>query len=249
MKLAIDIGGTYLRSALIKKTKLYNFKKQKIERNKKKLLLQITEAISSLNSWKINSIHISAPGPLEGGIIKNTPNIPLKNFDLKEYVEKIFHKKVFIENDAKCAALAELYFGCKKSNFIYITIGTGIGGGIIINKKLYRGQGFAGEWGHINSEKNKDFEKIWQENRTDFNKASIKQTKIISYNIGKLIALLINIFDPEIVIIGGGIKKAGNKFLNEIKNITYSSLFIPRRTPIKFSQFNEPSLIGASLLS
>ena len=87
------------------------------------------------------------PGPLENGIIKNPPNLPLRNFNLKKELEKRFHKKVVIENDVHCVALAEAKLGCKKKNFVVLAFGTGIGGGIIIEGKLYTGQGYAGELG------------------------------------------------------------------------------------------------------
>ena len=79
--------------------------------------------------------------------------------------EKKFKKPVEVANDADCVALSEAKYGCKKKNFFILTLGTGIGGGIIIDGKLYTGQGYGGELGHIILHDGKDLEHMWKENR------------------------------------------------------------------------------------
>ena len=87
------------------------------------------------------------------GIIKIAPNLPgWIDINLKEILSKVFPIPITVDNDANTAAFAELMLGAGKNedNFIYITLGTGIGGSIIINRKIYRGQyGGAGEIGHL----------------------------------------------------------------------------------------------------
>lgn len=102
---------------------------------------------------KIIGISIGAPGPLDlkKGKIIFAPNMPkLKNFSVVQSLRKELRLPVVLKNDADVAALGEWMFGAGQGtkNMIYLTISTGIGGGIIINGQLYHGQGSAGEIGH-----------------------------------------------------------------------------------------------------
>ena len=110
-----------------------------IWQNREDLLKLMCDSISELFDKDVKGIGIASPGPLDAktGIIKNTPNLPFKNFNRKRHIEKKFSVPVKIANDADCVAIAELKLGCKKKNFIIFTIGTGIGGGVIIDGKLY----------------------------------------------------------------------------------------------------------------
>jgi glucokinase len=106
--------------------------------------------------WEqINEIGLSCPGPVdtEKGILYSVTNIPRwDEVPLKEIFEQKYKKTVWIENDANAGALAEMSFGAGQnySSFVYLTMSTGIGGGIIINGELVRGAHYsAGEVGHI----------------------------------------------------------------------------------------------------
>lgn len=263
--IAIDLGGTNLRAAIVKNGKILKIIIKKTPKTKNKLLKELCESINVLNSWSIRRIGVSSAGPLKDGIIKNPPNLPLKNFDLKNFLEKKFKKKVEVENDANCAALAEAKYGCKKKNFILLTLGTGVGGGIIINSKLYKGEGYGGELGHIILNNKKDLEELWKLHRSESKKyfgktLLIKELlekndknskKILEYTITYLaqgIASLINIFDPEVIVLAGGVKETGNFFLNKIKKKAYDYVLIPRKTPIIWSKIEHAGIIGASLL-
>ncbi len=263
--ITIDLGGTNLRVALVRGNKIINYKKRKTPKQKHNLIIALFDSISSLMTKNVRAIGIASPGPLENGIIKNPPNLPLQNFNLKEKVKKVFNKKTVVENDASCVALAEMKLGCKKKNFIVLTLGTGIGGGIIINGELYKGSGYAGELGHIILDKGKDFEAIWKKNRglvkkyfgkklliKDLLKKKDKKVKRILNKISKClgegIASLINIFDPEIVILSGGVKETGNKFLNMIKKETKKYVALPRMPEIEWTKLEHPGILGASLL-
>jgi len=137
--IAIDLGGTNLRVALVKDNKILKYIKKKTPKNKNDLLKEMVDSIFSLMTEDVKAIGVGSPGPLKNGIIQNPPNLPFRNFNLKKYLELQFKKRVVIENDAKCVAIAEANLGCRKKNFIILTLGTGIGGGIIINGKLYKG--------------------------------------------------------------------------------------------------------------
>ncbi len=250
--IAIDLGGTNLRAALVKDNKILKYIKKKTPKNKNDLLREMVDSIFCLMDKDVRAIGIGSPGPLKNGIIQNPPNLPFRNFNLKKYLEMQFKKRVVIENDAKCVAIAEANLGCRKKNFIILTLGTGIGGGIIINHKLYKGEGNAGELGHIILDNGKYFESLWKEKGKQikelFENNEKQKLQIVSKYLGQGIASLINVFDPEVVIIAGGVKETGNKFLNMIRKEVKKYQIIPRNVEIKFSKLEHPGILGASLL-
>lgn len=157
-KIALVVGGTNTTCALFKG----NIIVRKIQRptgvNKgKKFMIENTMDMinEAKQNKKINGICIGVPGPLDRktGVIINPPNIPWGNVPLKKIIRKRFSTKVFLENDANCVALGLLKTE-KLRNFVLITLGTGVGGAIVINRKLYTGNGNAGEFGHVTIEKN-----------------------------------------------------------------------------------------------
>ena len=118
---------------------------------------QFLEEYSDLT--KCVGISIISPGiiDVDKGIIYENTKLKLKNIPLKEMVEKQFKLKTWLENDANAIALAEKRFGAyrKFKNLIYITIGDGVGAGIIVNGSIFRGcRGGAGEVGHTSIDKN-----------------------------------------------------------------------------------------------
>jgi len=213
----------------------------------------------------LTTIGIGAPGLSnpETGILFTSPNLPgWKDVRLRNIVEKELGKKAFLINDANAAAVGELYFGAGRGarNFIYITVSTGIGGGIIIDGKIYTGSiGTAGELGHmvIDDEGPQcncgnrgcwetlasgtalarearyrikkgaatsipehvagDLEKI---NAEAIHEAAQSGDKLANeliaqaaYYLGVGLANLINIFNPEVIIIGGGLSNSGDMLL------------------------------------
>lgn len=153
--LGIDIGGTFIKYGV------YTGNGVEISSDKVKTKCScVDEFVDSLvNIIKINDnvdgIGISMPGfvDVNTGMITDGGAIePLTGKNLKNLILEKCNKKVDIENDANCVALAEKWIGNGKnySNFLALTIGTGIGGGIVINDKLYRGNRFmAGEFGYM----------------------------------------------------------------------------------------------------
>lgn len=266
--IAIDLGGSNLRTALVKDNKIIREIKGKTPDKKKELLEALCYSISNLMSNEIKGIGIGAPGPLKNGIIINPPNIPLKNFNLREFLKKKFNTRVEIENDAKCAAWAEFKLGAGKGrkNFFILTLGTGIGGGIIIDGKLYNKENIGGELGNIYLGE-KTFEEFAggkaidgitkREFGREFNVNELinmndsKSREIlneISEYIAQGIGSLINVFNPEIVVLAGGMREAGEKFLNMIRQKTKKYIFLPASYNIVWSKLEEPGILGAALL-
>lgn len=114
---------------------------------------------SNVSYSDILSIGMGCPGAINGksGVVVYSSNLKWSDFPLKSYFEKVSGKPVRIANDADAAALGEVIFGCAKQykNVILLTLGTGVGGGIVIDKKLYEGSnGMVSELGHIIMRKN-----------------------------------------------------------------------------------------------
>lgn len=255
--IAIDLGGTNLRVALVKNNKIVKYVKKKTPKDGKQLLDELCKSISSLMSKKVKGIGAGVPGPVINGIIKNPPNIKVKNFDFKSYLRNKFKVRVEVENDANCVALAEAVYGYKKKDFLVITLGTGVGGGVVLNGQLYCGEGYAGEIGHIILDKGKYFEDYWKKHRKnslvkDMVKSRDKKdranlNKLTDY-VAQAIASMINVFDPELIVLAGGAREAGNKFLNLIKKKSKKYIFLPKRYGIKWTKLKYPGILGASLL-
>jgi glucokinase len=265
--IAVDLGGTNLRVSLVQDNKILKYLKENTPKTKEELVKLLFRQIESLMDKDVKGIGVASAGPLIDGIIKNPPNLPLKNYNIKAELKKKFKVRVEVCNDAHSVALAEAKFGVKKKNFIILTLGTGIGGGIVIDRKLYEGQGFGGEMGHIILDNGNSFEKLvgWRYTKELSKKAFGKELmvsdlikinnnkskeilkKITTY-LGQGIGSLINIFDPEVVVLAGGVRETGSSYLNMIKKETRKYSVLPKETPIQWSKLDHPGTLGASLL-
>jgi len=148
-----DVNGTIL----FKENFLLENREKKYILNN--LFILISSLIDNVNKEKILGIGIALNGMVDyvNGVSIFSPHYKWKNFDLRETVEKKFSLPVIIDNDVRAMALGEHKsgIGIDEHNFVVINIGEGIGAGIILNNKLYRGEGYsAGEIGHITIEKN-----------------------------------------------------------------------------------------------
>ncbi|MDP4117102.1 MAG: ROK family protein [Bacteroidota bacterium] len=159
--IGVDLGGTNIKLGIVTNTGKIIKKisvDTKAEGGSKVVISQIKYGIDLLlkgNKYKIQGIGIGSPGvvSMDKGTVENPPNLPgWKKVFLRKELEKITNTKVVVENDANAAAIGELIYGAGKKlkSFVMITLGTGVGGGLIINRKLYRGDtGAGGEIGHI----------------------------------------------------------------------------------------------------
>ncbi|HPI37871.1 MAG TPA: ROK family protein [Ignavibacteriaceae bacterium] len=159
--IGVDLGGTCIKFGMVnQKGKIVEktILPTKAEKGPKTVIKQIKKGIKELlqnKQYKVSGIGIGAPGVIstKKGTVENPPNFPgWGKIHLGSQVEKAFNIPVKVENDANAAAIGEMIFGSgtKLKSFIMITLGTGVGGGLIFNKKLFRGDsGGAGEIGHI----------------------------------------------------------------------------------------------------
>ena len=200
---------------------------------------------------------------------------------LKEDLEKALGKKVSMENDANCFAMAEAKMGAAKDYDVVfgVIMGTGVGGGIVINKKIHHGRtNIAGEWGHhtLHQNGNKCYcgkngcvetyisgpalEKRWNEltgkkdslpqiiQNLDDDKA-IQWKNEFLHNFGTALANVIDILDPDAIVLGGGVSNVSFLY-DEGKKAVYDSVFSDLvDTPILKNQLGDSAgVFGASLL-
>ncbi|MFH1358516.1 MAG: ROK family protein [archaeon] len=277
MYLVFDIGGTFTRHAVIRNRKLIEINKNKTIKNNKLLNYLEDITISLLRKYKIRKfkgIGISAPGALccerlELTAPTNTPYIKnLKLIPLKKYT-----KKLVLENDANCAALGAQVFE-KQKNIVCLTLGTGVGCGLIINNQLYKGKGSASEFGHtivnidkinkssINNSTLEDYisvrgliniAKKYNLNKNGFelqelaakgNQTALKVYKKYGKYLSTALVNIANTFDPDVIVLTGGLTHASQYFLNTAKQEAKKSFFPGIKPEIKIYKQNL-SLLGA----
>lgn len=162
--IGVDLGGTNIATAvvnekfeIVSKASIPTNANRPAEEIAKDIAKTIDMAIEKAEIAKsdVKSVGIGSPGAVnaEKGVIEFAGNLGFDNVPLVEYVEKYSGIKCFVENDANAAAYGELIAGAGKGakNFVAITLGTGVGGGVIIDGKIFSGwNSFGAELGHIN---------------------------------------------------------------------------------------------------
>jgi len=164
LAIGVDIGGTKVSAGLVDSSGQILFQERvpmAATGTAAAGLASVTSAIDAvlakagLAQASIQSIGICSPGPLDPstGIVLNSPNLPCwQNFPLAAEVARVYRVPVKVDNDANAAALAEALMGAGRGyrNVFYVTVGTGIGTGIIYDGRIYHGRtGAAGEGGHV----------------------------------------------------------------------------------------------------
>jgi len=164
--IGIDLGGTNIKIGIVSndgKLISKNSIKTEAEKGPEQIIENIKSGIKTIlkgKTSKIKGIGIGCPGVInvKKGTVENPPNLPgWKKIKLGAIIEKEFNIPTSIENDANAAAIGELIFGAGKkyTSFVMVTLGTGVGGGVVFNKKIFRGEyGAAGEIGHISIDVN-----------------------------------------------------------------------------------------------
>ena len=240
---------------------------------------QIETSINNNNIDKndIIGIGVASPGPLDSkkGIILNTPNLKtFQNFKIADYFNKKFGIQTFLENDANLFALGEWYSSYKKKNTVLgVTLGTGLGFGFVINGKLFKGEnGMAMEYGLSPyewgiCEKNVCLEYIRkrgfqlygeiispreiENNYKNNDRNAIDIYNDFGKNLGIVLSHLVNMIDPGVIVIGGGLSKAFDCFSNSmlLSLEQYVSSFESRSISISPSKYREKSaMIGSGLI-
>jgi len=290
MILSLDIGGSKIAVGLIKKNKVFYFQKIEWQRPlaKQKFLNQIFSLIENykLKIGNFTAIAVAVAGQVNknGEVFITRHLLPQETkIKLKAILEKKFNLPVYLDNDANCFILGEVFFGKAKNKkkVIGVTLGSGIGGGIVFDQKIYRGQnGYAAEFGHMIIQPNgikcscgkrgcwetyassqgiryfyqkltgqkKSSEEIVQEFRKK-KKPAIVTVKIVAIWLALGLANIINILDPEIIILGGGLARFQALISLALKGAKKLLVVSSLRTKILVSLEPEKmTLLGASLL-
>ena len=157
--IGIDVGGTNLKAGLVSEAgEILAVSRIPLEFTTPeafaKTLAELAQQVmleGKVERSQIASVGMGIPGAVEGGSILFTANIPMKNIPLEQLFRQHLDLPVALANDADCAAAAEYLFGSGKGtrDFITVTLGTGVGGGLILGGKLHTGKSCAGEVGHM----------------------------------------------------------------------------------------------------
>lgn len=159
MKIGIDLGGSHIAIGVIDdkgyivekiEKRLLSKDKKNIKETIENYIIKNTNELTS--KYKIKKIGIAVPGTIKDGIIIKSVNLGVSNYNIIKNLEKDISVPIKIRNDAKCAAIAESKIGALKdyNRSIFLTLGTGIGGAVIINNKLLDTGELPGcEFGHI----------------------------------------------------------------------------------------------------
>lgn len=281
--LAFDIGGTSVKYGILdRKGKIYEKGKFKTPQNDfDKLLEGIVEVKTKFqNKYEIEGLAISAPGIVDdvSGVIGGFTAVPcIHNFDIKARLRKATgFENVRIENDANCAALAEVWLGAARDykDVMFVILGSGIGGAVIKDKKIHKGAHLqGGEFGYavvsedcqilsnvaspVNMAKKIaerkgiaeiDCEQVYKMAEAG-DAIAIEEIEKFYFNIAIELYNLQYVYDPEVIVIGGGIsarddliegiEKAMDKVMEKVK-------IAKVRPEIKKCEFlNDANLIGA----
>lgn len=274
MKLiGVDLGGTKITAAMIEDDKIVKqfTSLTPFDKGKNVVIKEIESAISEVFDPEIKGIGIGVPGliDLQRKVVIDLVNIPsLNDVPIMQILEDHFQKPVFVNNDANCFALGEKYFGKGKCyrNFVGITIGTGLGAGIIINDHLYSGiYCGAGEFGTI-PYRNKTVEAFASgqffkdQNRTgsemyiramEGNLEALMLFDELGKHIGHAIANVILALAPEAVVLGGSVIDSFPLFESSMKSVLenefpYKKLY--QEVKIERSALKNSSVFGAASL-
>ncbi len=299
--IGVDLGGTNLRSALLSpEGNLLNKHSEPTHASDgwKKVVERLVHNIEQQKEsagrmgLSVAAVGVGAPGIIEAatGVVVKSPNFPDWNkLPLRNELERALDLPVTIENDANAAALGEQWRGAGKGigSMILLTLGTGVGGGIVLNNQIWQGaDGMAGELGHMTiipdgrqcgcgntgclemyasargivrsyrerkSHASAAAEEITSEHVYEAARGGDADALAVMKDMGRMlgigIANLINIFNPEMIVIGGRVKDAWSLFINAtLEEIKRRSFEVPAgRTRIVPSQLGDDAgIVGAA---
>jgi glucokinase len=266
------------------------------------LLAELDDLIETLLRSRPAAIGVGIPSTIDqrAGRVVYSTNIPLGDISLADHLTTRFGIPAAIENDANCAALAEHRFGVAEStrHMLMLTLGTGVGGGIIVDGRLYRGAvGAAGELGHITIDAggppclgncpgrghlealasgtaadrlarglaqerpDGDLGRASAQGKTPDARLAVELARAgagdarevletTGFYLGLGIASFVNIFNPEVVVVGGGFAAAGDLILAPARRVVAETALAPHRDLVRVlpARLEEAGLIGAGLV-
>lgn len=228
--IGVDIGGTKIAAGLVEGDEILISETLPTPTlgTVEEVVQVVIDAIQKVMNDDVKGIGIGAPGLIDTqkGIVHDVQNIPsFKSVPLTSIIEKTFELPVFLNNDANCFALGAKSFdlGKKFNNLVGLTLGTGLGGGLVINGHLYEGKGCgAGEFGYIPYRdgileqycSGQFFQRQYNITGKDANdlavqgdENAIQMFNRFGYHIGEAIKIAAHLFAPDAVILGGSVSR------------------------------------------
>jgi len=271
--LGVDLGGTNFKVGRVKNAIIEETTQNAVGRNisEKELMTTLYKSIDSVITNDVKGIGVGVPGVVDPikGIIYDIQNLPVwKKIHLKELLQKRYELPVFINNDANCFALGEKLFGkgIHYKNFIGLSIGTGIGMGVIINNKLYNGVLCgAGEIGMITYKESiiehyassLFFENTYNRNAKEISELAQKGDTFalnafseFGIHLGEAIKNILYLYAPEAIVLGGSISKSFSLFeasvIASLKTFAYQKQI--EHLKIEISDTEGLAILGAVAL-
>lgn len=301
----VDLGGTKIYTALvdlegniIKEKTVETLAHEGEQAVMGRIVDTINYVIDGTDKNLIKSIGIGSPGPLDvkNGIIIENSNLPFKNFAIVKTIKETYDLPTYLDNDANVATLGEFMFGAGKGteNMVFITASTGIGGGAVLNGKLFRGStGNALEVGHmtvvtegprcgcgnlgcaealgsgtaigkrakeavlsnvvtsLKNYENVTAKEVFKEAANGDRVAKNILNTSLTY-LGIAVANTITNFDPEKVVVGGGVVNGGDIVIDTIRNVVEErcmAAFVENCTIEKAILGGKAGVLGAAALA
>jgi glucokinase len=304
--IAVDLGGTKLAAGLVEQDGAVvrrAFEPTDLA-GEDAVLAQLERVIADLADGEFSALGIGIPSTIDQrtGRAVTSVNIPLAGVDLRDRLRRRFEVPVAIENDGNVAALGEHRLGAGRGarHVVMLTLGTGVGGGLILDDRLYRGAvGAAGELGHITLDLNgppcqgvcpgrghleamvsghaaeRLAERAAAERPDgDLGRAAAEGRDVdprllvelaaagpgdarevlahIGFHLGVGISDLVNVFNPELVVVGGGFAEAGELLLGPARTVVTERTLIPSRDVVSIVEAElgpDAGLVGAALVA
>ncbi len=272
--IGIDIGGTKISAINMKTHETIKRAQQDTDAARPKLdiLETLYSTIEEVWTEDVKSIGIGVPGILnteEGKIISINNIKSFNGLELKSSVENKFKVPTYVNNDANCFALSEAFFGAGANykNVIGITLGTGVGGGVVLDNKVYSGNlGAAGEFGCIPYLDSNfegycgsmffvdNFQKTGKElfdlaEKGDLE--AIKAFETLGQHLGQLITQIMFFIAPQVIVIGGSISGAFKYFYPSIQEMLedFSIPIIAEHVKVLPAELKDSGVLGAAALA
>jgi glucokinase len=291
--IGVDVGGTKIAVAVLEGTALHDVGTRPTDTdNQDELLEQFVTAIREAGTADAVGIAVPSAVDFATGTARYSVNVPLTGVPLRDVLRERLGVPVYVDNDATCAALAEAYADDRTPvarHLVMLTIGTGIGGGIVVDGRIYRGAtGAAAELGHqivgadltdgapaagerppqpgslealgagrglhalAHARGMADGEEAVRRAKAG-ESAALECLRILGERIGIGVANAINTFDPDMVVLGGGIAAAAGDLLLDPARRVAEAYVLPgvgTRTTIALARYaNRAGVRGAALLA
>lgn len=271
--IGIDLGGTKLSIGKVEKSRIVRDLSRKIpsQETEERIVHEIIQAVEEVFDQDVAGIGVGVPSvvDVEKGIVYDVQNIPSwKEVPLKEILENHFQRPVYINNDANCFAVGEKYFGKGKKykNLVGVTLGTGMGSGIIIDNKLYCGANCgAGEFGAMfykdsvleyycsgqffSGEHGIRGDEAYARARKG-DKTTLGIFEQFGFYVGEAMMIILFAVDPEAIIIGGSVARSFSFFKDSMweRIKAFPSKRSVERLVIEVSEKPQIALLGAAAL-